>query len=536
MQRSGFSRRDFLQRLSAAGGAAAVYQGMHALGWLHDPPAYAGPPRLAAPTRSNAHVAVLGAGIAGLVSAYELSRAGYRVTVLEARERPGGRAFTVRRGSLIEERDSRQRVTWDDDPELYFDAGAARLPQHHQGILGYARDLDVRLEVLSNHNLAGWLQTSKAFEGRAQRNQRIRADARGFVAELAAKAVDQAVLADPLSEDDKEKLRGFLKVFGALEPRDGRLVYRGSPRNGYREWPSAGREAGVPHEPLDLRQLWNASFWQRLYDAEESPVQVPTMLRPVGGMSKISEALARVLGHRVHYGAEITRLRRKEAGGGRVEWHDLRTGQNSALDADYVIVTIQPGLLADLDQDFAPQVRQALAAPTGTPLAKVAFQAEHRFWELDDQIYGGISWTDHPITQIWYPSNAIHAEKGILVGAYVFTEGEQFAQYSPAERIELALAGGELIHPGRYRKHVTQGVSVSWRKLKYASGATTHWTEEARQQHYPTLLEADGPYYFAGEYLSYVNGWQEGAVRSAHHAVEKLAVAEAARVKNRGRP
>jgi monoamine oxidase len=37
------------------------------------------------------------------------------------------------------------------------------------------------------------------------------------------------------------------------------------------------------------------------------------------------------------------------------------------------------------------------------------------------------------------------------------------------------------------------------------------------------LLEPDGPYYFAGEYLSYVNGWQEGAVSSAHHAVTKVA-------------
>jgi monoamine oxidase len=94
-----------------------------------------------------------------------------------------------------------------------------------------------------------------------------------------------------------------------------------------------------------------------------------------------------------------------------------------------------------------------------------------------------------------------------------------------ADRLELALQGGELLHP-QYRQHLSQGVSVSWRKMKYSSGATTHWSDEARAQHYPILLEPDGPYYFAGEYLSYINGWQEGAVRSAHFTLEQIARAQ----------
>ena len=45
-------------------------------------------------------VIVLGAGIAGLVAAYELEQAGFAVTVLEARDRIGGRAWTIRDGDL----------------------------------------------------------------------------------------------------------------------------------------------------------------------------------------------------------------------------------------------------------------------------------------------------------------------------------------------------------------------------------------------------------------------------------------------------
>ena len=41
-------------------------------------------------------VLVLGAGLAGLAAAYELQRAGFGVTVLEARSRPGGRVRTYR--------------------------------------------------------------------------------------------------------------------------------------------------------------------------------------------------------------------------------------------------------------------------------------------------------------------------------------------------------------------------------------------------------------------------------------------------------
>jgi monoamine oxidase len=245
------------------------------------------------------------------------------------------------------------------------------------------------------------------------------------------------------------------------------------------------------------------------------------MLRPVGGMSKIAEALARSLGTLVTYDAEVIQLRR-QGDGARVVWQDKRTGEVASVDGEYVMVTIQPGLLPQLDHDFSPRVRQALAAPSGTPLAKVGFQAKRRFWELDQQIYGGISWTDHAITQIWYPSHGIHDKRGILVGAYVFRDGEAFANKSLRERIELALEGGELLHPG-YRGQVEHGVSISWRKVRYSSGATTHWTDETRRDEYPVLLEPHGPYYFAGEYLSYVNGWQEGAVQSAHHSVNMLA-------------
>ena len=78
-------------------------------------------------------VIILGAGMAGLVAAYELTQLGHDVTVLEARMRPGGRAFTI-------------REPFSDG--LYAEAGAARIPDNHDLTLKYVKLFDVPLEPM----------------------------------------------------------------------------------------------------------------------------------------------------------------------------------------------------------------------------------------------------------------------------------------------------------------------------------------------------------------------------------------------------
>ena len=103
-------------------------------------------------------VVILGAGIAGLVAAYELDKLGYDCTILEASARAGGRNFTVLGGDVIEEFNSMQRVDFDDHDELYANMGPARIPYHHQTILGYCKSLGVGLEVLVNDNRGAFFQ------------------------------------------------------------------------------------------------------------------------------------------------------------------------------------------------------------------------------------------------------------------------------------------------------------------------------------------------------------------------------------------
>src|SRR5690349_7279312 len=97
----GLSRRSFLHRIGAVGGYAAAYSAMVSLG-LMATPAKAGPLQLPSSLGAGKSVIVLGGGIAGLTAAYELERAGFAVTPLEARDRLGGRNWTLRNGSKVE--------------------------------------------------------------------------------------------------------------------------------------------------------------------------------------------------------------------------------------------------------------------------------------------------------------------------------------------------------------------------------------------------------------------------------------------------
>jgi len=165
-----------------------------------------------------------------------------------------------------------------------------------------------------------------------------------------------------------------------------------------------------------------------------------------------------------------------------------------------------------------------MAAVDYVPAGKVAFQASRRFWELDQQIYGGISWTSRAATQVWYPSGGLQSEKGILVGAYIWSDdlGNEFAAKPLAQRLSDTLDDVAHLHPEAPR-WLSHAVSVAWKNIPYTRAAWAEWGREARATQFPLLLKGDGPYLFAGEHMSFITGWQEGAVRSAHQVLADIA-------------
>jgi monoamine oxidase len=145
------SRRRLLTMIGLSAGGTAMYQAMHSLG-LAAETNFQGPTHLSAAPK-GATVLVLGAGIAGLVAAYELRNAGYKVQVLEYNARAGGRNWTLRGGDRYTELGGETQEC-QFDPGLYINPGPWRLPYHHRGMLSYCKRLGVALEpfVQINHN------------------------------------------------------------------------------------------------------------------------------------------------------------------------------------------------------------------------------------------------------------------------------------------------------------------------------------------------------------------------------------------------
>ncbi len=523
------TRRDFLHMVGLAGGSAAVYETMVALGMLRTPEAYAGPPKLPAGIGAGKKVVILGAGVGGLAAALELQQAGYEVQILEAQKRTGGRSFTVRNGNVIPQIGLADQVCRF-DPGQYLNAGPGRIPYHHQAVLSYCRDLNVELEIYVMETRANLFQTpaKEAFDGKPKKNRQVANDTRGYISELLAKAVRKKALDDELDAEDKEKLLSLLVAFGKVNPRAG-YRYQGSSRSGFRVPPGVD-EPGVFEQPLMLKNLLNSKFWlHRFYQPEDYEWQ-PTLFQPVGGMDHFADALAKPVKDRIVLGAEVVKI---VNGDNEVQVTYKVGGQQMETQANFCVSNIPLPLLHRIiaaEESFSKKYRDAVGIVPFAKTCKVGWQANERFWEAPDQenqIYGGISWIDHPITQMWYPSAGFFKEKkGVLTGAYNFSKvAEDFGKLFLDARLKLAQEGAERLHP-QFAQFVPLdlGLSIAWQLVPYQEGGWADWTfEGGQQQAYDRLLDPDKQFRVVGDQVSYLPGWQEGAVLSAHHVVEQIA-------------
>jgi len=515
------TRRELLAMIGRTAGGAAMYQAMAGLG-LAPETSYAGPVQLdAAPP--GASVLVLGAGIAGMVAALELRDAGYRVQVLEYNARPGGRNWTLRGGDRYTELGGdAQECRF--DPGLYINPGPWRLPYHHYGMLSYCKRLGVALEPFNQINYNAYLHNSKAFGGKPQRLRTVRADYHGHVAELLAKVVRQGVLEQSVSAEDRERLLESLRAWGALD-KDFRYVQgpESSDRRGWAVHPGGGLSGTpVPSEPVALSELLRSNLWTALMMGDVYDMQ-PSIFQPVGGMGRVGEAFGRELGGLIRYNARVIRIDQDERGVS-VTYEDAAAGNaRQTARADWCVCTIPLSILGQIPIQVGGPMLEAIAACPYAAAVKVGLQFKRRFWEEDEQIYGGITYTDLPIETIGYPNHGFFGSgKGVLLGAYCFgPDATAFTAMAPEERVAKAVEYGAEIHP-QYAAEFDSGVAVAWHRSPFTMGCFGNWSEAARAQHFRALCEIDGRIVLAGEHASDLPAWQEGALTSALDAIQRL--------------
>jgi monoamine oxidase len=513
------TRRALLEEIGRVGGVGAAYMAMETLGLAMATPA--GAENFVLPRASGRpSVVILGAGIAGLVSAYELQRAGYRVTILEARDRIGGRSWTIRGGDrIVQAGRPDQHASF--DPGLYFNAGPARIPSTHRLILGYARRFGVQMEPFINVNRnAGW-----DFGGKVYPERRMVEDMRGQLAELLAKAIDRKALDGVAPADEIAAVRQFLAPYASLGA-DG--VYQPTGRSGYAVEGGGYNRQPVPLAPLGLKELAPSPAVILPYLFEHIWDMQATMLQPVGGMDRIAHAIYAQVKPAVRLGTIVSAIRRTP-NGVRIE----HGSGKQATEADYCICTLPLPILARIPSDFSPAKKAAIAAaPPYLHSVKLAFEAP-RFWETDDNIFGGLAWTDRMNENVMYPSAGIGSARGVIVGAYCAGWTHQdtpnsFAALSHEERFRISRDSIEALHPGRSRL-LGKGVTVAWGLTPYSEGVGALWGDPDQGESvdrgavYQELIKPEGPIVFAGEHLSYQPTWQEGAATSAHEALKVVA-------------
>ncbi len=545
-QKSGWSRRQFLTRVGQAGGAAALYETMTALGLINLPKAWAGPPQMPRGHGLGKSVLILGAGIGGLTTAYILSQYGYRCEILEASSRAGGRNHTARRGGVVIERSEEHGVTRQEcmfDSGLYLNLGPGRLPYHHRRVLGYCQQLNVALQPYIMNTTGNLFQSTAGFDGKPVVYRRVQNDARGYIAELLAKAVDQGALQEELNGEDREKLLSLLTTFGPLGSKhkscDSQADYRyeGSTRDGCaldangQPTPNVFYNCQIP-EKTPLRQLLQSEFWQdSFYDPVEFEWQ-PTLFQPVGGMDQIVTGFLRKVGDLITYNAPAVNI---ETGDDGVSVECLIGSQKVVKTADYCVSNIPCPVLKDIPNNFSEGFATAVGRTAFDASCKVGWQCNTRFWESNEtQIYGGISWTNDIIEQIWYPSNDFFGQKGTLTGAYIHDgvcpddpkHATEFGKLSLKKRLAVAKEGGARLHREFEDNTMVPselGLSVAWQNVPYQLGAWPSWgAHQHDDADYRRLLLPDRRFFVVGDQASTLPGWQEGAMMSAEHVVELI--------------
>jgi monoamine oxidase len=513
-------RRDLLSVIGAAAGSSALYFAMSSLGHAQGSD-YAGPIALSGDPKGSS-VLILGAGVAGLVAALELRSVGYRVQVLEYNGRVGGRTWTIRGGDHFTELGGAKQDC-DFDRGLYFNPGPWRIPYHHRALLDYCKRLGVTLEPFTQVNANAYLHGRDAFGGQPQRYRAIQADFNGVVSELLAKAVNTDQLNALVSKEDTELLLEALQDWGAL---DDNYTYKpgedASERRGWRKPPGGGLSAEpIDSTPLRPQDLLRSRLWRRLSTGLDYDYQT-TLFQPVGGMDMIARAFAREVSDLVQLNARVTAIEQDERGV-QVTWQNTVSQTMQRSSADWCLCTIPLSVLSQIEMNVGAPMAAAIAAVPYSPSVKIGLQFKRRFWETDEAIYGGISYTDLPITMIGYPATGyFDGGKGVLLGTYAFgTYAYEFESLSPAERIAKAVAFGAQIHP-QYPAEFDNGMAVAWHRVPSNLGCYGQWTDATRAQHYQNLCAIDGRILLAGEHASYIPAWQEGAILSSLDAIRRL--------------
>jgi monoamine oxidase len=438
-------------------------------------------------------VTVIGAGLAGLSAAYDLQRAGWKVTVLEARDRVGGRVHSVRRFSN----------------GLVAEGGGEFIDETHTRMLAYAEQFNLKLG-----RVGSWQGEDKdwaSFGGKAG-------------------PMSSAELWGTNLHEEVEKIWLALAELGELVPDPHQpQAARGA------EYLDTKSTADWIHS-LDVHPLAKQDFIQHIRAEYTCEPERHSLLDLARNASMYYSTIARNMNYRVIGGNDL--IPRALAAALTDVRLNVPVSSMQSLPNEVMVTYKQGDSYETISSAFA-----ILAIPLTTarliefnpPLpeahrrmvdelsygsvTKVLIEYRKRFW--DEQRWNGRLVTDAPIVYTWHATSHVEHEHGILT---VYTGGDpgaRLAALTDNERIRVAVAEIEKIFPGS-SDLIECTATMAWPNEPYTRGSYAALAPGEVTAHWKTLFEPAGRLFFAGEHASAIQGFMEGAVESGQRAAATI--------------
>ena len=452
--------------------------------------------------RQTVRVLVVGAGAAGLTAAYELQRAGHEVKVFEARDRPGGRMYTIREPF---------------SGGLHAEAGAMYLSENNPG-LEYARELGLELRTptfdfdrASLYHVAGQRLVARGGEP-VDWPLPLDADERGLsLFQLESRYFRTPVGSMPAVERLETGASLGPEALALDERSVGDLLDETGASAGARRLLGLGYYEPYLNEPAPVSVL-QIALERGSFRGSNSSFQV------VGGNDRICSELAARLGEVVEYRTAVRAVRQDSAG----VWLAVE-GSNGVetIEGDFVVLTPPPPVLRDLifEPALDPTVMRSLGEIHPVPATRVFVEARSRFWEPLG--FNGSAGTDGPLGSISH-STAGQAGQGGILNSFTYGQrARSMAARPPEERLGLLREGLETLYPGATDLS-DRGTSHAWGSDPWARCGFVNFLPGQLSEFLGALRRPQGRVYLAGDTVGGVSGYSHAAFASGRSVAAQI--------------